>query len=262
MAGLQLDVRKNLFWLFARLSDERGASHYHWSRAPNCVVLALLPEFRNERMPFAPGAWLFGWLKTLKKSTLTPKHDSLVEIDELLRGCVLAPRPRSNYELIPPRVQVVVEVRLLDSPVVQGHPHGVGIPEIGDIRIRGSICRKGRLPPRNQRSIRRLVIVRHAHNAVRLAIGVACIDPVGRNVGVPIQVARETVAAGAILDRIFEAVDLKGIVRGIVDLVRQAPPPLPEVAEAGNLPATDQRVHPSLANCRKGASPFRTAIRR
>ena len=38
-----------------------------------------------------------------------PKDYSLVEIEEFLRGCILAPRPRSNYELIPPRVQVVVE---------------------------------------------------------------------------------------------------------------------------------------------------------
>ena len=176
-------------------------------------IAARIPQGKNA---VCAGRLVIRVVEHVEKVHVEPKSHSLVESDELLRGCILAPLPRSNYELVPPRVQVVVKLHLLNGAVVQRNPDVVGIPEIGDIRIRRSICRKRRLPPRNQRSIRRLVIVRHAHDAVRLAIGVDAVDPVGRNVAVPTQVAGEAVAAGAILDRIFEAVDLDRIAGRIV----------------------------------------------
>src|SRR5436309_858990 len=175
-----------------------------------------------------------------------PQHDPLLDAPDLEQRRVLEPLPGAVHVLVPPRVQVVVIRHALHRAVVQRQPDIIGIPERRHVCPGRSICRKRGLTPRDQRRGRRLVVRRNAHDAVRFSLGVDTVDPVGRNVTVPPQVAGVAVAALAILDRIFVAVNLDRVSGSRIDVGRQSPVRSLRVPQSGNLPATHQLLHDAL----------------
>src|SRR5262245_24549690 len=134
-------------------------------------------------------------------------------------------------------MESVIKRGPLLGAILQGHPYRVRTVEVVHrifwIRV---------LRPRDQWLSRRLVTGGHAHYAVRVAIGVAAVNLVCRDIAVPEQISGTAASTAAILNRILVAVLLYGHSRGI-DAGRQCEVGTVQRTQPGHLPTADQLLH-------------------